>query len=57
MVFLNSKSKSEEKAKKELPDIRPGMFDIHSSFRKASMMWCAAANSSLADSVIPSSSA
>ena len=57
MVFLNSKSKSEEKAKKELPGIRPGMFDIHSSFRKASMMWCAAANSSLADSVMPSSSA
>ena len=57
MVFLNSKSKSEEKAKKELPDIRPGMFDIHSSFRKASMMWCAAANSSLAVSVMPSSSA
>ena len=57
MVFPNSKLKGEEKAKKDLPGIRPGVFDVHSSFRKASMMWWAAANSSLAVSVIPSSSA
>ena len=38
MIFLNSKSKREEKRKKDLPGLRPGVFDIHSSFRKASMM-------------------
>ena len=57
IIFLNSKSKYEEITKKDLPGIQPGMFDVHSSFRKASMMWWAAANSSLAVSVIPSSSA
>ena len=57
MIFLNSKSKREEKAKKDLPGIQPGVFGIHSSFRKASMIWWTAANSSLAVSVIPSSSA
>ena len=38
MVFMNSKSKREEKAKKELAGIRPDLFDVHTSFRKASMM-------------------
>ena len=57
MVFPNSKSKREEKAKKDLPGIQPGAFGVHSSFRKASRMWWAAANSSLEVSVMPSSSA